>query len=151
ASGFQPAGDQARHRRVIGAAIALEQLPMGDRRTAASAHGHLLARARMTADWLVDGAARPLRRAPYDGGVAATQCLAAAPFGELATERAMGALGLRHHHEAAGVLVESMHDAGALDAADPDEARAAMGDERVGERAGPVAGGGMHDEPGRLV
>ena len=26
-----------------------------------------------------------------------------------------------------------------------------MGDERVGQRAGPVAGGRMHDEPGRFV
>ncbi len=63
----------------------------------------------------------------------------------------MGAVGLGHHDEAAGVLVEAMHDAGALDAADAGEAFAAMGDERIDQRAGPVAGGGVDDEPRRLV
>ena len=36
-------------------------------------------------------------------------------------------------------------------AADAGEARAAMGDQRVDERAVGIAGAGMHDEPGRLV
>ena len=36
-------------------------------------------------------------------------------------------------------------------AADPGQARAAMGDERVDQRPGVVAGGGVDDEPRRLV
>ncbi len=53
--------------------------------------------------------------------------------------------------EAGGALVETVHDAGPLDAADPGKARAAVGDESVDERAGGVSGGGVHDEMGRLV
>src|SRR6516165_4307382 len=122
APGLKPAGDEARHRRAIAAAIAFEDLPMGDRRAPACAHRHLVAHARMAADWLVDGAARPLRHAPDECQVAAAQRPAAAVVGELAAERAMGAVGLGHHDEAAGVLVEAMHDAGALGAADAGEA-----------------------------
>ena len=33
----------------------------------------------------------------------------------------------------------------------PGQAVAAMMDQRVDQRAGPVAGAGMHDQPGRLV
>ena len=40
---------------------------------------------------------------------------------------------------------------GPLDAADARKAVAAMMDQRVDQRAGPVAGAGMDDEPGRLV
>src|SRR5215472_4488814 len=151
APGFEPAGDEARHRRAIAAAVAFEHLPMGDRRPPAGAHRHLVADARMAADRLVDGAARPLRCAPYERQVPAPQRPAAAVVGELAAERAMGAVGLGHHDEAAGVLIEAMHDAGALDAADAGEAFAAMGDERIDQGAGPVAGGGVDDEPRRLV
>ncbi len=43
-------------------------------------------------------------------------------------------------------LVEAMHDAGTLDAADAGEAVAAMGDERVDERSAGVSGARMHDE-----
>src|SRR5262252_4521388 len=150
APGLEPARDEARDRRAVAAAVAFEHLPMGDRRPAAGAHRHLVADAGMTADRLVDGAARPLRRAPHERQVAAPQRPAAAVIGELAAERAMGAVGLGHHHEAAGVLVEAMHDARALDAADAGEAFAAVGDERIDQRAGPVAGGGMDDEPRRL-
>ena len=48
-------------------------------------------------------------------------------------------------------LVETVHDARPLDAADARQAVAAVGDERVDERAGGVPGGGMHDEVRRLV
>src|SRR5215475_11694592 len=64
APGLEPAGDETRHRRAVAAAVAFEHLPMGDRRAPARAHRHLVADAGMAADRLVDGAARPLRRAP---------------------------------------------------------------------------------------
>src|SRR5262249_34198922 len=117
APGLEPAGEKARHRRAIAAAVAFEHLPMGDRWAPACAHRHLVADAGMAADRLVDGAARPLRYAPDERQIAAAQHPAAAVVGELAGERAMGAIGLGHHDEAAGVLVEAMHDAGAPDAA----------------------------------
>src|SRR6516164_11009954 len=50
APGLEPAGDEARHRRAIAAAIAFEHLPMGDRRAPACAHRHLVADAGMAAD-----------------------------------------------------------------------------------------------------
>src|SRR5215831_7943323 len=92
APGFEPAGEETRHRRAIAAAVAFEHLPMGDRGAPAGAHRHLVADARMAADRLVDRAARPLRRAPHECQVAAAQRPAAAVVGELAAERAMGAV-----------------------------------------------------------
>ena len=58
---------------------------------------------------------------------------------------------LGDHHQAGGVLVEPMHDAGPPHAADAGQARAAMGDQRVDQRAGLVACRGMHDKARRLV
>src|SRR5262249_50628587 len=91
APGLEPAGDEARDRRAIAAVVAFEPLQRGDRRAPAYAHRHLVADARMAADRLVDGAARPLRHAPHERQVAAAQRPAAAVVGELAAERAMGA------------------------------------------------------------
>jgi len=48
--------------------------------------------------------------------------------GELRGQRLMGAVGFRHHHQPGGVLVEPVHDAGPLDAADAGQAAAAMRD-----------------------
>ena len=44
-----------------------------------------------------------------------------------------------------------MHDARAPDAADPGKAYPAMGDQRVDQRAGLMAGGRMHHQPPGLV
>ena len=71
--------------------------------------------------------------------------------GELRGQRLVGAVVLRHHHQAGGVLVEPVHDAGTADAADAGKAGAAMGDQRIHQRAGLVAGGRMHDQALRLV
>src|SRR6266568_8296947 len=54
APGLEPAGDEARHRRAIAAAVAFEHLPMGDRRAPARAHRHFVAGAGMAADRLVN-------------------------------------------------------------------------------------------------
>src|SRR5260370_31210796 len=71
APGLEPAGDEARHRRAIAAAVAFEHLPMGDRRASAGAHRHFVARAGMAADRLVDGAGPALRHAPTERPIAA--------------------------------------------------------------------------------
>ncbi len=44
AAGLQAAGEQAGDRLAVGAGVALQHLPMGDRRAAAFAHGELVAR-----------------------------------------------------------------------------------------------------------
>ena len=66
-------------------------------------------------------------------------------------QRLVGAVVLRHHHDAGGVLVEPVDDAGTALAADAGEAIAAMGDQRIDQGAGPVAGGGMNDEVAGFV
>src|SRR5262249_17200550 len=129
ASGLEPAGEEARHRRTVAAGIAFEHFPMRDRGAAAGTHRHFLAQARVTADRLSVGPGGTPRRSPNEGEIPAARRLAGAVVGELAAERAGGALGFGHHHEAAGILIEPMHDARALDAADPGEAGAAMGDQ----------------------
>ena len=63
----------------------------------------------------------------------------------------MRAVVLGDDEQARRILVEPVDDAGPLDPADARQAVAAMGDERIHERAGFVTGGRMHHEPGRLV
>ena len=72
-------------------------------------------------------------------------------IGELRRQRLMRAIILGDHQEAARVLVEPVHDARPPHAADARQAVAAMGDERVDERAARMPRRRMHDEPGRLV
>ena len=150
AAGFQRAGEQARHRLAVGAGKTLQQLPMGDRVAPAFAHRALVARMRVAFERGVDDAARPVGHAPDEGKVAALQW-ALGFVGELRRQCTVRLIGLGHHHQPAGVLVEAVHDAGPLDAADAGQAVAAMRDQRVDQRALGVAGGGMHDQAGRLV
>ena len=63
----------------------------------------------------------------------------------------MRRLCLGDDHQAAGVLVEPMHDSRAADPADAGEARAAMGQQRVDESAVGISRGGMDNHARRLV
>ncbi len=72
-------------------------------------------------------------------------------IGELRRQRSMSPVGLGHHQEAGRFLVEPVHDAGPPHPADARQARAAMGDQRIDQRAGLVSGGGMHDQAFGLV
>ena len=119
----------------------------GERRLAAPNHRHLLAIGRAAANGADDLA--PARRGhapdhgvvgPFDGAV-----------GEPDGEAAMGRLGLGHHHETAGVLVQAVHDAGAADPADARKTVRAMGEQGVDQGTVPVAGRRMDDQAGRLV
>ncbi len=152
AAGFQPAGEQARHRLAVGAGIALQHLPMGDRPRGRPSRTAILSRA---CGWRPSGAStvplRPVRHAPDEGEIAALQRAGAAVIGELRGQPPVRAVGLGDDHQAGGVLVEPVHDARPLHAADAGQAVAAMGDQRVDQRARPVAGGRMHDEAARLV
>ena len=124
---------------------------MGDRVAAALSHRHFLAVMRMPVDRLVDGAGLAAGSAPRKGHVAAPHFAGAAVVGELRRQRLMGAVVLGHHHQAGGVLVEPVDDAGTAHAADAGKACAAMGNQRVDQRSGLVPGGGMHHEILRLV
>ena len=63
----------------------------------------------------------------------------------------MGGVGLGDDEQAGRVLVEPMDDAGPLHAADPREARAAMADQRIDQRAVGMARRRVDDEARRLV
>ncbi|EKD61495.1 MAG: hypothetical protein ACD_54C00214G0003 [uncultured bacterium] len=54
---------------------------------------------------------------------------------ELRRQPVMGAVGLRHHQKASGVLVDAMHNAGAAFATDTRQRIAAMEQQRIDQRA----------------
>ena len=96
---------------------------MGDGLAAALPDRHLVPGMGVAVDRLLDGAARPVGRAPDEGEVAAPERSGAAVVGELCGELGVGPVGLRHHHQPGGVLVEAVHDAGPPHAADAGKAR----------------------------
>src|SRR6516225_4925446 len=63
----------------------------------------------------------------------------------------MGKVRLSDHQEAGRILVEPMDNSRPAYPADAREAVAKVGDQGVDERASPIAWGGMHDEPRRLI
>ena len=71
--------------------------------------------------------------------------------GELLGQALVGRVILGDDQQAAGVLVEPVHDAGALYAADARQAIAAMGDEGIDQGARLVAGAGVNHQPCGLV
>src|ERR1019366_10441365 len=73
AAGLQGAGEQAGDRLAVGPKKAFQQLPMGHRRAAASAHGALGAGKRIAVERSVDGAFRAAGRAPDEGEIAALE------------------------------------------------------------------------------
>ncbi len=70
---------------------------------------------------------------------------------ELFAQALMCAIRLGDDHETACLLVEAMHDARSLDAADAGQARAAMGEQSVDKGAAVMPGGRVHNESRRLV
>ena len=70
---------------------------------------------------------------------------------ELRTQMTMGEIVLGDDHDAAGFLVEAMYDARPPDAADARQCIAAMVDQRIDKRTGPIAVPGMDHQPGRFV
>ena len=151
AAGLELAGQQRRDRFAVTPVEGFQDLPMGDGLAAAVAHRHLLAGMGMPVDRRIDGAAQPVRHAPDQRQIAAPHLVGAAVVGELLGQRFMRAVVLGRHHQPCGVLVEPVHDARALDAADAGKAGPAMGDQGVDQGAGLVAGGRMHHQPPGLV
>ena len=66
--------------------------------------------------------------------------------GELFGKAAHGALVFGRDQQPAGVLVQPVHDARPRHAADAGERIAAMGEQRIDQRAVQIAGRGMHDK-----
>src|SRR5690606_15042537 len=132
---------------------ALHDLVMGDRLAgvvAALALHRTLDAVSGAAERSVDGAAQLLRPAPDDGLIGALKRACPAMVGKLGGEMAVGRIVLGGDQNTAGVLVEAVHDPRPTDAADAREGVAAMIDQRVDERAGPVAGARVDNEAGRL-
>ncbi len=91
------------------------------------------------------------RLAPDQRQVRAVHAPVGTVRGKLLAERCMRRVVFGNDQQARGSLVEAVHDAGTLDAADAGEARAAMGDERVDQGSAGMSGGRVHDDVGRLV
>ena len=147
AARLQPTGQQRR-----GAEI-LEPFPMGDRLAPARGgdHRHALALRRVAADRRVDRPLRALGRAPGEGEIVAREIEFAAVILEEFRETGMRRVGLGDDDEPACILVDAMHDAGLLDAANAGETLAAMRDERIDQRAALMPRRRMHDEARGLV
>ena len=169
-AGFEPASEQARDRlgwlpgpgappdplaavwQPGAARIPLQGLPVSDSLSAPLPHCHMVAGMGRSVDRTVDGALGPLRRPPDEGQIAAFEPVpVAAVAGELRRQAPMRPIVLRHHHEAACVLVEPVHDARPALAADTGKARTAMGDQRVDQRTGLVSRGRVDHHVGRLI
>src|SRR5690606_34375323 len=104
-----------------------------------------------TADRKIDRAAARLRHAPDNREISARERTGAAMVCKLFRELAVRLVRFGNDEQPARVLVEAMHDAGALLAADAREARPAMGDQRINKRSFFISRGGMDDESGGLV
>ena len=109
--------------------------------------GLLLSIDRVTADVSEDGP-RGLDGSSLGGGEVKLGGLA---VGELLQEGLEGAIVLGGHDATAGVLVETVNDAWAFDAADAREFSAAVVEEGVDESAIGIAGGRVHDHADRFV
>ncbi len=136
ASRFQPALEQ---RRTL---EALDHRVMRHCRAAVADHGHLRALRRVAPDRGIDGAAGqhpPLGQRPVMASDRAGL--------KLAHKIGLRRQRLGHHQQAAGVLVETMHDAGTRHFRN---LRRVM-QQRIEQRPAPVAAAGMHDQPGGLV
>ena len=99
----------------------------------------------------IDGPGRPVRGSPDDRKVRAFQIACTSMVGKLRTQVAMGKVVLGYDHDAAGFLVEAMHNARSLDTPDARQCVTTMVDQCVDERTGPITIPRMHDEPCRLV
>ena len=153
AAGLQPAVEQARDRLAVRSRRSVSstcQWVIASRPPARTAT--LVARSRVAAERRVDGALRAVGRAPDEGQIAALQRPGAAMVGELGGQRLMGAR--RSWRRPSGRWCPCRADARCPAACTPP----------MPERLSPqwaisaltsvpvaVAGGGMHDQPGRLV
>ena len=110
-------------------------------------HSHALPLARVSSDGAFDIACSRGRDAPGQGHIATVDVAGGEHCGKAGERR----LRLGDHHDAGGVLVEAMDDAGPFFPAYARQSIAAMGEEGVDQRAVLVAWGRVHDEASWLV
>src|ERR1700722_3843877 len=147
AAGLELASDQACRAEAF-----LEPPVGGGVPTALFSHdGHFLAMARIASNGPLDLACMNVEPAPNERQIFAFERAGAAVVGEEVGEALMRGVGFGDDEEPGRVLVEPVHDTGPLDPADARQARSAMADQRVDQRARRVARRRMDDEPGRLV
>lgn len=107
-------------------------------------HTHAQAVARIASDGSLDFTLDRARPASVTNGKVLPADLAR---GNHAHQRVHGSAGTRHHHQATGVLVQSVHDTGTGQIDDCGVER----EQSVEQGALPIAGGWMHHEPRRFV
>src|SRR5262245_27256486 len=110
---FQHASEETRNRRSVRAGKMLKDLPVGNGGTPIFANGLLVARMGMPADRGLDRALRAVRCAPDKCEIAASK-RPLGFFGELPGETAVCLVGLGNHHQASGVFIDAVQDAGTL-------------------------------------
>ena len=98
----------------------------------------------------IDNAFQWRRGSPDIRQVCAFKRAAASMIGKLFRQVTMRCVVLGNHHDAARVLVETMHDAWSAYAADARKGLAAMMDERIDERSRSVSGARVNDKAGGL-
>jgi len=140
-AGVEVAEHEGGFRREIGG----ERFVIGDRGLAAGwiDDGHFLAIHGVAADVGEDRVFFLRRDAVGDGEV---ELFHGGALGKLGGEGLVGGIGFRDYEAARGVFIETVDDAGALDAADTGELAFAMVEEGVDESAIGIAGGGVDDD-----
>ena len=108
---------------------------------------HLLPVIGRAANVRLDAADERARGAARDGEIGTLDIVG----GEHVGEGGVGRFALGGDHDAGRILVEAVDDAGAGDAADAGESRAAMKEQGVDQRTTLGAARGVDDEAGRLV
>src|ERR1700722_18079472 len=101
--------------------------------------GHFLAIARIAADRRDDLSRARFEAAPNDRQIFSLKRAGAAMVGEEIRQALMGRVGLGYDQSPGGALVQPVHDSWPLDSADARQARAAMADQRIDQRASRVA------------
>ena len=142
APGLQP------EAKVAEPLVPLQHRKMGNRRFGVLVgHGHLLAFDRMPADGGVHPAAVLFYISVHDRLITAVEGV----FLNLFCEAGVRTITFGHNQQAAGVLINAVDNARPQHAVDAREAVAAMRQQRVDQRAVPVARRRMHNHPLRLV
>src|SRR5262245_8128048 len=114
---FQRASNETSNWRSVRPRKMLQDLPVRDGETPIFPNGLPVARMGMPADRGLDRALRAVRCAPDKSEIAASK-RSLGFFGEQPGESAVCLVGLGNHHQASGVFIEAVHDAGTLDTAD---------------------------------
>src|ERR1700733_4818553 len=112
---------------------------------------HFFPIARIAADRGDDLARTRFEAAPGERQIFSLQGAGPAMVSEEVGQALMRGVGLGDDQKSRRVLVQPVHDPGPLDPADSRQARSAMADQRVDQRARRMARGWMDNEPGRLV